>query len=125
MNNKNLISQPGEAHNLSCKGSQAADVAADATRLYLKDIGHTMPSEDQFLAAARWIDRPVQQARTQAADAAAKLFTQIDQDSLADPSAELSRRERRLLERVTIIAPWTEPAWTAAYRLTGSTPEQE
>ena len=41
MNNKNLISQPGEAHNLSCKGSQAADVAADATRLYLKDIGHT------------------------------------------------------------------------------------
>ena len=41
MNNKNLIAQPWEAHNSSCKGSQAADVALDATRLYLKDIGHT------------------------------------------------------------------------------------
>lgn len=41
MNNKNLISQPSEAHNSSCKGTQAADVASDATRLYLRDIGHT------------------------------------------------------------------------------------
>ena len=41
MNNKNLTSEPSEAHNSSCKGAQAADVAADATRLYLKDIGHT------------------------------------------------------------------------------------
>ncbi len=41
MNNKNLTSEQCQAQNSSCKGSQAADVAVDATRLYLKDIGHT------------------------------------------------------------------------------------
>ena len=65
MNNKNLTSEQCQAQNSSCKGSQAADVAVDATRLYLKDIGHTplLTAEESILWAARTTGGQCQQAQ--------------------------------------------------------------
>jgi hypothetical protein len=84
-------------------------------------LGHTMPPPAALRDALAWIDHPVTSRREQQAEAAGRLLDSIPAEVLENPAAELTERQRRTLERVTEVAPWTEPAWTAAARL-GFTP---
>ncbi len=81
------------------------------------DLGHTLPNAGHLADAFGWIDRVVLERRAEAAEAGQALLDQIEPTRLTLPPTELAPRERRLLERVTLIAPWTEPAWEAAAAL--------
>ena len=77
-------------------------------------LGHTMPDADILADAIAWIERAVTERRDQAAEKGQRLLDQISPERRVELPAKITLRERRLLERVTILAPWTEPAWEAA-----------
>ena len=77
------------------------------------NLAHTMPPREPLADAINWVDRAVAERRRNAALSAQGLLDQIPQERRT-PDATLTARERRALERVTIIAPWSEPAWQAA-----------
>lgn len=78
------------------------------------NLGHTMPDAETLTQALAWIDKAVTDSREQAAEEGQRLLDQISPDRLEQLPADMNPREHRLLERVTIIAPWTDPAWQAA-----------
>lgn len=89
-----------------------------AARLFdVPRLGHVMPDAAIMTDALTWIDRPVHEARAEAAARAQRVLDRIDPDVLENPEAMLNERDRRALERVTLLAPWTDPAWRAATRL--------
>jgi hypothetical protein len=76
-------------------------------------------------SALEWVDRPVQSAREELSERGANLLERYRAEHGEAPPPD--ERARRLLERVTIVAPWTEPAWRAAGLLgyTDATPASD
>ena len=80
----------------------------------LPGLGHQLPGAQDLATALDWIDRAALDRRSESAEAAQALLDRVSEESKAGPPSELSELERRSLERVTLIAPWTAPAWEAA-----------
>ena len=83
----------------------------------LPRLAHEMPDAGTIRDALIWIDRPVQQQRSEAGARADTILDRIPPEVLENPESPLSEQHRRALVRVTELAPWTEPAWFAAERL--------
>lgn len=84
-----------------------------------EDMAHTLPTPERFAEALRWVDAPVREADAAGAAEAEELLARY----LAKYGEVEIRTEgqHRMLEQVTSLAPWTEPAWAAA-RLLGVAP---
>lgn len=73
---------------------------------------HAMSSPDQFKRAIEWVHRPWLDRHAESTEQAEKLMALYrDRHGDTPPPDE---RAKRLLERVTVVGPWTEPAWHAA-----------
>lgn len=77
---------------------------------------HDMPTPERVGEAVRWVDSPRAEAFEASAEEARGLLDRyLARRGEAGPEDEA---DTRLLERVTVVGPWTEPAWHAA-RLLG------
>jgi len=83
-----------------------------AVRLFeYPDMGHVMPTPERFAEALSWIDEPYQDLRRgerAAADAAMSRY----QSTFGDRSPR-NDAERKALEEIMRVGPWTEAAWKA------------
>ncbi|MEM7756480.1 MAG: hypothetical protein AAF297_12715 [Planctomycetota bacterium] len=84
-----------------------------AVRLWnLEGMGHTFPPSETFTEALLWIDEPVRTKRNERlADAQSLLNAYIDAFGPIPPPSAAAREQ---LIEIARIAPWTNPAWTAA-----------
>lgn len=84
-----------------------------AARLFdIAGLGHTMPTDDHITTAITWVDEAVMQARAASAGRVKPLLDRYLNEHGQTPPT--NPRDAALLERVTTLAPWTDPAWTAA-----------
>lgn len=84
-----------------------------AVRLWnLPGMAHVYPPEETYLEALLWIDEPVRTAREEHLEEANALLDAYTRDFGPIPPPNADARER--LIDVARLAPWTEPAWTAA-----------
>jgi hypothetical protein len=76
------------------------------------DQGHELCTPERFAAALSWVDEPHAARFAELTDTGRRtLDAAIARFGEGPPRDD---QARRMLERVTIVAPWTEPAWTAA-----------
>lgn len=80
------------------------------------DQTHAMPKPDRLLTTLEWVDQPRADAFEASARQARSLLDRY-RTRRGDAGPE-DEADARLLERVTVVGPWTEPAWHAA-RLLG------
>lgn len=83
----------------------------------IANMGHEMPPEESLLRALQWVDQPIANSRAESAVLAERLLQRLPPDVFSNQTDALSVLERRALERITQVAPWTEPAWAATRRL--------
>jgi hypothetical protein len=83
----------------------------DARLFEYEDMAHTLPTADRFTEAITWVDAPHAAAN---AAAAADADKQLGAYLLRfDELPIKSDTQRRLLERITVTAPWSPAAWRA------------
>jgi hypothetical protein len=76
-----------------------------------EDMAHTLPTPERFAEALGWVDEPVALASgAAAAEAAEQLDAYLARFGGLPATTDV---QRRLLERVTTTAPWSDPAWRA------------
>ena len=83
----------------------------DARLFEYEDMAHTLPTAERFAEAVGWVDAPYAEARADGwADAQRLLESSLAKfDGLSAENAT----QRRLLERMTVIGPWSPAAWRA------------
>jgi hypothetical protein len=76
------------------------------------DLGHTMPTPEQLTRALTWVDAAHADRRAENVEQARLILDRhlAEHGRVPPPNEDAARR----LERVTVLAPWTDPAWTAA-----------
>ena len=86
-------------------------------------MAHTLPTPERFAEALGWVDEPVALASgAAAAEAAEQLDAYLARFGGLPATTEV---QRRLLERITTTAPWSDPAWRACELLGVAAQEAE
>lgn len=76
-----------------------------------EDMAHTLPTEERLAEAVEWVDEP---ARTRSAQAAREAAETLEGYLAKFGDAEVtSEPQRRILERVAAVGPWSPAAWRA------------
>ncbi|MBK7405256.1 MAG: prolyl oligopeptidase family serine peptidase [Phycisphaerales bacterium] len=78
-------------------------------------MGHEMPTPEHFAEAMRWVDEPARLAAAASESEAQSMlegYARRFEDQPADSPAQ-----RRILERIVALAPWSPPAWRACQLL--------
>lgn len=75
------------------------------------DMAHQLPTAERFADALRWVDEPARLARERSAAEAQALLVSYLRKFGETPVSALA--QRRILERVATIGPWSPAAWRA------------
>lgn len=105
---------------------QAAATAMRGEGLQVKsfealDLGHELPKPALFAEALNWVDEPYRKVRRAEIEKADRAL-QTALAKIGDRTS-LNDADREALMRVTEIAPWSVPAWTAVERLDQPSPK--
>jgi hypothetical protein len=100
---------------MQARGRRMAREGLGVRMFDFADLGHAMPTGAQFEQAVAWVDAPVVARRWASGETALRVLeSSLERYGERPPS---NPRERAVLERVTELGPWTEPAWRAAVLL--------